>query len=170
MITASRRKELKANLKQLLAEFDQDAEAPIVSNEETAKDFDLKDGEDAFAKEMEAACKAAYEATCKTASTVKKGIEDEIKDTDAGGDATVQTIANGGTDAKGDVQSDSKVFPTRCDEVSKTVQKVAPIKSKIAKLVEMADIVAAELEACGDLNGAVEIDNFSDKMENNYLK
>ena len=162
MITASRKKELKASLEQLLAEFDKDAETPIVENEETANDFDLKDGENVFAKEMEDACKSA--------STVEEGIEDEIKDTDAGGDATVQTVANGGSEAKGDVQSDKEVFPTKCDEVTKTVQKVAPIKSKIAKLVEMADIIAEELEACGDLNGAVEIDNFSDKMEKNYLK
>jgi hypothetical protein len=162
MITASRKKELCANLKQLMAEFDKDAETPIVENEETAQDFDLKDGENVFAKEMEEACK--------TASTVEKGVEDEINDTDAGGDATVQTITEGGSDAKGDVESDKEVFPTKCDEVADTVQKVSPIKSKIAKLVEYADMVAAELEECGDLNGAVEIDNFSDKMENNYLK
>ena len=162
MITASRKKELRANLQQLLAEFDEDAKAPIVENEETAQDFDIKDGENVFAKEMEEACK--------TASTVEKGIEDEINDTDAGGDATVQTITEGGADAKNDVESDKAVFPTKCDEVTNTVQKVSPIKSKIAKLVQYADIVATELEECGDLNGAVEIDNFSDKMENNYLK
>ena len=162
MITASRKKELRANLKQLLAEFDKDAETPVVENEETAQDFDVENGENVFAKEMEEACK--------TASTVEKGIEDKINDTDAGGDATVQMITDGGAEAKKDVEADKEVFPTKCDEVTKTVQKVAPIKSKIAKLVEMADVIATELEECGDLNGAVEIDNFSDKMEKNYLK
>jgi hypothetical protein len=162
MITASRKKELSASMKQLIAEFEKDAETPIVENEETAMDFDLKNGENVFAKEMEEACK--------TASTVEKGIEDEIKDTDAGGDATVQTITEGGSDAKKDVEADSEVFPTRCNEVTDVVQKVAPIKSKIAKLVEYVDIVAAELEENGDLNGAMELDNFSDKIEANYLK
>jgi hypothetical protein len=162
MITASRKKELSASMKQLIAEFEKDAETPIVENEETAMDFDLKNGENVFAKEMEEACK--------TASTVEKGIEDEIKDTDFGGDATVQTITEGGSDAKKDVSADSKVYPTRCDEVTDVVQKVAPIKSKIAKLVEYVDIVAAELEENGDLNGAMELDNFSDKIEANYLK
>ena len=162
MITASRKKELQANMKQLLAEFDQDAETPIVENEETAMDFDLKNGEDVFAKEMEVACK--------TASTVKKGIEDEINDTDAGGDVTLHAITEGGSKAKGDVEPDAKVYHTRCDEVDTVVKKVAPIKSKIAKLVEAADAIAAELEKNGDLNGAMEFDNFSDKIEASYLK
>lgn len=162
MITASRKKELSASMKQLIAEFEKDAETPVIENEETAMDFDFKNGENVFAKEMEEACK--------TASTVEKGIEDEIKDTDAGGDATVQTITEGGSKAKGDVEADDDVFPTRCKEVSDAVQKVAPIKSKIAKLLEDADVIAAELEACGDLNGAMEFDNFSDKIESNYLK
>lgn len=149
----SAKQELVAKINCLLAELEMDEETDMIAAEENENE------------ELE------NEATsCKTASINAKGREDEIKDTACGGDATVQEIVKGGSKAKKEVSSDKEVFPTKCKEVSNTVQRVAPIKSKIAKLVAACDLIADELEENGDLNGALEFDQYADQIENKYLK
>ena len=151
----SAKQELIAKINCLLAELEmEEADDMITANENENEELE-----------------ETTEATCsKTASVSAKGVEDGIKDTACGGDATVQEIVKGGNDAKKEVSSDKEVFPTKCKEVSNTVQRVAPIKSKIAKLVKACDLIAEELEENGDLNGALEFVQYADQIESKYLK
>lgn len=163
-------KKLEAQIKALLATLgeEDDPENSVVEEEmieenqpeEKLADFDVENGEDKIAEEISECIEQE-----KTASVTEPGIEDEINDTSVGGDPTVQEVVDGGEDAKEDIEADADVFPTKCDEVSDVVEKVAPIQAKIARIVKACDEIADQMEACGDLNAALDFDQCADKMQ-----
>lgn len=88
-------------------------------------------------------------ASQKTASEVKPGVEDKIGDEANGGDPSVSDLP----DTKIDCESDKEVFGQNTDS------------EYVAKITARLDRVAAALEARGMKKMAFRVDQLSDKLE-----